>query len=79
MRVMLVEDDRSVMMVTSSYIESFGFEVISAYDGETAVEIFDPNTIDLVFMDYILPGIDGFETTRQPDNSEKPIQMSGFQ
>ncbi|MCP4271338.1 MAG: diguanylate cyclase [Gammaproteobacteria bacterium] len=65
MRVMLVEDDRAVMMVTSSYIESFGFEVIPAYDGETAVELFDPNTIDIVFMDYILPGIDGFETTRQ--------------
>ncbi len=65
MRVLLVEDDRAVMMVTSKYIESFGFEVIPAYDGETALEIFDPNTIDLVFMDYILPGIDGFETTRQ--------------
>jgi len=65
MRVLLVEDDRAVMMVTTKYIESFGFEVVPAYDGETAIEIFDPHTIDLVFMDYILPGIDGFETTRR--------------
>ncbi len=65
MRVMLVEDDRAVMMVTSKYIESFGHEVIPAIDGETALELFDPNHIDLVLMDYILPGIDGFETTRR--------------
>ncbi len=65
MRVLLVEDDRAVMMVTTKYIESFGYEVVPAYDGETALEKFDPNTIDLVFMDYILPGIDGFETTRR--------------
>ncbi len=65
MQIMLVEDDSTVMMATSKYIESFGHEVIPAIDGETALELFDPNTIDLVLMDYILPGIDGFETTRR--------------
>jgi len=65
MRVMLVEDDRAVMMLTSKYIESFGHEVVPAMDGETALDIFDPNHIDLILMDYILPGIDGFETTRK--------------
>ena len=41
MRVMLVEDDHNVMMVTKHYIESFGHEVVTAPDGETAVELFD--------------------------------------
>ena len=36
MRVMLVEDDHNVMMVTKHYIESFGHEVVTAPDGETA-------------------------------------------
>lgn len=63
MRVLLVEDDRAVMMVTKAYIESFGHEVVFAMDGESALKLFDPNNIDLVLMDYILPGIDGFETT----------------
>ena len=65
MRVMLVEDDHNVMMVTKHYIESFGHEVVSAPDGETAVKLFDPATIDLILMDFILPGIDGSEATRQ--------------
>jgi len=64
MRVLLVEDDRAVMMVTKAYIEKFGHEVVSAMDGESALELFDPTNIDLVLMDYILPGIDGFEATR---------------
>lgn len=65
MRIMLVEDDRAVMMVTSKYIESFGHQAVPAVDGESAIEIFDPNKMDLILMDYILPGIDGFETTRR--------------
>lgn len=65
MKVMIVEDDRAVMMLTSAYIKSFGHEVIPAVDGEEALEKFDPNTINIVLMDYMLPGIDGLETTRR--------------
>lgn len=65
MRVLLVEDDHTVMMVAKHYIETFGHEVVTAPDGETALEIFDPGIIDLIFMDYLLPGIDGFEATRR--------------
>ena len=65
MRVLIVEDDRSIMMLNMAYIKSFGHEVIPAEDGETALELFDPNNIDLVIMDYMLPGIDGVETTKR--------------
>ena len=65
MKVMLVEDDRSVMMVTAAYIKSFGHEVVPAITGEIALELFDPNTMDLILMDYLLPGIDGVETTKK--------------
>ncbi|MFT5451946.1 MAG: diguanylate cyclase (GGDEF)-like protein [Enterobacterales bacterium] len=65
MKVMLVEDDRSVMMITSAYIKSFGHEVVQAMSGEIALESFDPNMIDLIIMDYRLPGIDGVETTKK--------------
>ncbi|PCJ45988.1 MAG: diguanylate cyclase response regulator [Gammaproteobacteria bacterium] len=65
MKVMLVEDDRAVMMVTTAYIKSFGHDVVEAISGEIALELFDLNTIDLVLMDFLLPGIDGVETTRR--------------
>lgn len=63
MRVMIVEDDRAVLMLTSAYVRSFGHEVESAESGEQAIEQFDPNHIDLILMDYMLPGIDGVQTT----------------
>ena len=63
MKVLIVEDDRAVMMLTSAYIRSFGHEVEQAMSGEEAIEKFDPNHIDLIIMDYMLPGINGFETT----------------
>lgn len=64
MQVMLVEDDRAVMMVTKAYIKSFGHDVIAVEDAETALEKFDIATVDLILMDYILPDMDGFEATR---------------
>ncbi len=63
MKVLIVEDDRAVMMLTSAYIRSFGHEIETAVSGEEALEKFDPNHIDMVLMDYMLPGINGFETT----------------
>ena len=63
MKVLIVEDDRAVMMLTSAYVRSFGHEVTQAFSGEEAIEKFDLNHIDLVIMDYMLPGINGFETT----------------
>ena len=65
MRVLLVEDDRAVMMVTTKYIESFGHEVVPAMDAETALEIFNKDEMDLVFMDYVLPGMNGIEATKE--------------
>jgi len=64
MRVLLVEDDPSVMMITTKHIESLGYEVVQTYDGESALKTFNPESMDLIFMDYMLPGISGFETTR---------------
>ena len=63
MKVLIVEDDRAIMMLTSAYIRSFGHEVVQAVSGEEAIEKFDPNHIDLIIMDFMLPGINGFETT----------------
>jgi two-component system, OmpR family, alkaline phosphatase synthesis response regulator PhoP len=58
-RVLFVEDDRSVAQMYKLKLELDGYRVDVAYDGETAVEMASTETPDIVFLDVRLPKLDG--------------------
>ncbi len=59
MRVLLVEDDRSVAQMYKLKLELDGYRVDVAYDGETAVDMANTETPDIIFLDVRLPKLDG--------------------
>lgn len=63
-RVLVVEDNEINRILVESLLTGFGFEVVSAENGQEAVEVFqsDP-TIVLVLMDKLMPVLDGLEAT----------------
>ncbi len=63
--LLLVEDDRSIREVTALGLEKSGFRVTSCGDGREALELFDAQPFDLVLLDVMLPGADGFEVCRR--------------
>jgi DNA-binding response OmpR family regulator len=63
-RVLVVDDEPVVREVLTRYLERDGFEVETAADGEHAIARFDAATPDLVLLDLMLPGLDGFEVFR---------------
>lgn len=65
MNVLLVEDSRAIRHLVAAYVEEVGHKVLMAESGESALELFDQEHVDLVLMDIELPGIDGFEVTRR--------------
>ena len=65
LRVLLVEDDPIQSANAIALLEHLGQQVVLASDGNRAVERFRSERPDLVLMDVVLPGMDGFETTRQ--------------
>ncbi|MDX1694935.1 MAG: diguanylate cyclase [Ketobacteraceae bacterium] len=65
MKVLVVEDNDPVRLVISKVIRSMGHEVITATNGENAIEAYRAQTVDLILMDVEMPGIDGFEATRR--------------
>ena len=64
-RILLVEDNEMNRDMLSRRLERRGYEVIVAVDGEEGVTRAKADAPDVVFMDLSLPGIDGWEATRQ--------------
>jgi DNA-binding response OmpR family regulator len=64
-RVLVVDDDINVRDVLRRYLENAGYRVELADTGEDALRIAEANEPDLVVLDLMLPGIDGFEVCRR--------------
>jgi len=64
-RVLLVEDNAINQFIGRELLESLGVTVDLAGDGEQAIAAIQSARYDLVLMDYFMPGMDGFTTTRR--------------
>lgn len=64
-RLLLVDDDRHILEITKVSLEEEGYSVDTAFDAEEAIEAIKHNPPDLLVLDVMLPGRDGFELTRE--------------
>lgn len=64
-RILIVEDDEAIAMVERDYLEIEGFEVLVAADGPTGLNEGSSGAYDLVLLDVMLPGMNGFEVCRR--------------
>jgi DNA-binding response OmpR family regulator len=65
LRALVVDDERPLVGILSTYLEREGFEVLAAYDGKQAVELARSEQPDVIVLDLMLPGLDGIEACRQ--------------
>ena len=63
-RILVVDDDKEVVRLIRAYLEQAGYEVLVAYDGETAVHNLRREKPDLLLLDLMLPDRDGWDITR---------------
>lgn len=80
-KALVIDDDISTLELMRFHLKSEGFEVVTAENGSTALEIVDENKFDVVLTDLNLPGIDGIELvkkikTKLPDT--EIIMVTGF-
>ncbi|MGH1465544.1 MAG: phosphate regulon transcriptional regulator PhoB [Cognatishimia sp.] len=64
-KVLLVEDEPAQREVLSYNLQSEGFDVVSAADGDEAMLLVDEEVPDIVVLDWMLPGISGIEICRR--------------
>lgn len=64
-KVLVVEDEDSIRKFVKINLEREGFDVLEAGSGEEGLEIAAKNEIDIVILDLMLPGIDGYEVCKR--------------
>jgi DNA-binding response OmpR family regulator len=69
-RILLAEDNDSLREVIADYLGEKDFEVVQAEDGIIAWEIFQQEKFDLVLLDVMMPGMDGFEVCKKIKETE---------
>lgn len=63
--ILLVDDNPNNLKVLSEAIQGFGWKALVATDGESAIEQAEYASPDLILLDVMMPGFDGFETCRR--------------
>lgn len=64
-RVLVVDDDINICELVRLYLEKEGFSVSVCYDGRKSVEVFKELAPDIVILDIMLPGMDGWQVCRE--------------
>jgi signal transduction histidine kinase len=64
-KILLVDDQPENISLLYAFLHQFGYELLAAQEGQTALQIAEQNFPDLVLLDIMMPGINGFEVCRK--------------
>lgn len=75
-KILIVEDEKTIADIVAFNLMREGYEVVTAYDGLEGLEAALKDDADLILLDVMLPGMDGFEICKKVrERSEVPIIM----
>lgn len=72
MRILAVDDTRANLVLLQAMLKRSGHEVLTAENGELCLEVFEREHPDLVLMDVMMPGMDGFEAAQRLQEMAAP-------
>lgn len=75
-KILIVDDEPEIRDLLRLYLEKDGYEIIEAADGVEAMEAINDDTVDLIILDIMMPGIDGYRVLRNIRESNNiPVIM----
>lgn len=76
--ILIIDDDRMIRQLLQSTLSRKDFVVYVAEDGPSGVELAQKEDIDVILLDWMMPGVDGMEVFRQLKQNEKTRQVPVF-
>src|SRR3954466_7911155 len=80
-RILIVDDEKTVLLTLQAILQEDGYVVDTASDGSQAIEALRSRHYDLVLTDLKMPGVDGFgvlAAVRKSSPGTAPVMMSGY-
>jgi DNA-binding response OmpR family regulator len=74
-RLLIVEDDPAIMRGLKDNFLKEGFDVLTARDGDTGLEMALDEAVDLILLDIMLPGLDGYEVCKSVRMEKKDVPI----
>ena len=76
-QILVVDDDKNTRTLMKLVLEGDNYSVLTAGNGEEALAVMDSSHVDLVVLDVMMPGMDGYQLTRalRESNNNLPILM----
>ena len=75
--IVVIDDEATIRDVVRRYLEVDGFRVIEAEDGQQALDVLLDQRVDLILLDVMLPGMDGFSVARLLRNAPEFRNLHG--
>jgi len=73
-KILVCDDDKDIVEAINIYLSGEGYQVICCYDGTEALAALEKESVDLIIMDVMMPGLDGIRTTLKiRETSSVPI------
>ena len=60
-KILIVEDDKNIALLIADTLSISNYDCVNVYDGIKALELILENEYDLIILDIMLPGLNGFE------------------
>ena len=64
-KALIVDDEKTNRLILKSLLSKQGYQTIEAVNGQEAIDLFNQEHPSIIFMDVMMPLIDGYEATRQ--------------
>lgn len=78
-KILIADDEDDVKVVVQLFLESRGYDILTAYDGLDALDKAKTERPDLILLDLMMPVVDGFEVCKklkaQPETASIPVVM----
>ena len=76
-KILIVDDDENIAELISLYLEKEQYDTETAHDGEEALKLIEVYNPDLLLLDLMLPGIDGYEVCQQVRKTRVMLSAQG--
>jgi CheY-like chemotaxis protein len=70
-KILIVDDEADLLMMSVGRLQKAGYDVVTAADGQSGLEMVASEKPDLVLLDLVMPGLDGYEVCRRLKADEK--------